>query len=480
MESSQVIAGHYRLVERIGSGGTGVVWRAIDERLGRVVAIKQIPIQPSLPDSERELIRQRAIREARNASKLQHPNAIVFFDITESNGDPCLVMEYFEGKSMSQILARRSRLPLSEVAQIGRQAAAALAAAHKAGLVHRDVKPGNILIDDHGKVKITDFGISKAVGDTTLTATGLVSGTAAYIPPEIARGAEPTPASDVFGLGATLFHALEGEPPYGLKENPLAILYAAANGQVSTPHRAGPATDLMTALLDPDPRNRPSMQETENALAQFVNAGPVKATATQVMPTQRTAHIQQPIPVGRPIANAGYATPREPYPVVKPKRRTGLGYLAAVIAVLVALGGVIWGISNLDGGIAGLGLGNGTEQTDDLGKTESDGTVNGGAAATLIDSFYTNLISGSSTIAQSWDMLTPAAQKVYGSQDEFVTYWKAHGVTNYRNIQVPSPNQSDGSIDVTLASLTAGGTTKSLTFHIVMKSGKMLIDSDTR
>jgi hypothetical protein len=281
-------------------------------------------------------------------------------------------------------------------------------------------------------------------------------------------------------LGATLFHALEGEPPYGLKENPLAILYAAANGQVSTPHRAGPATDLMTALLDPDPRNRPSMQETENALAQFVNAGPVKATATQVMPTQRTAHIQQPIPVGRPSPTTGFATPREPYPVVKPKRRTGLGYLAAVIAVLVALGGVIWGISNLDGGISGLGLGNGSEQTEDLGKTPSEGNVNGGAAASLIDSFYSNLIAGSSTIAQSWDMLTPAAQNVYGSQDEFVTYWKAHGVTNYRNIQVPGPNAEDGSVDVTLASLTAGGTTKSLTFHVVLKDGKMLIDSDTR
>ena len=224
----------------------------------------------------------------------------MFFDITESGGDPCLVMEYFEGYSLSQVIARKRRLPLSEVAQIGKQAAAALAAAHKAGILHRDVKPGNILIDDHGRVKITDFGISKAIGDTTLTATGLVSGTAAYIPPEIARGAEPTPASDVFGLGATLFHMLEGEPPYGLKENPLAILYAAANGQVASPHRAGPATDLLTRILDSDPGARPSMAETEAALSQFVNAGPVKATATQVMPKQRPVDPVATAIVGRP------------------------------------------------------------------------------------------------------------------------------------------------------------------------------------
>lgn len=455
------------------------MWRAIDERLGRVVAIKQIPIQPSLPEREREVIRQRAVREARNASKLQHPNAIVFFDITESGGDPCLVMEYFEGHSLSQVIARRRRLPLSEVAQIGRQAAAALAAAHKAGILHRDVKPGNILIDDVGRVKITDFGISKAIGDTTLTATGLVSGTAAYIPPEIARGAEPTPASDVFGLGATLFHMLEGEPPYGLKENPLAILYAAANGQVASPHRAGPATDLLTRILDSDPAARPTMAETEYSLAQFIDAGPVKPTSTQVLPKQRPVDPVATAVVGRPQRSA-YVTPRQPMPVpIKPPRkpRRGAAYALVLVAVIAAILGVVYGVSQLG---EGGGFGDLTEQTaDELGQTPSEGTVSSNAAITQLENFYTNLIVGKNAAAQSWNLLTPAAQAVYGSEEEFVNFWTTNGVTRYAQIQVVGENP-DGSVTLSLATLSYGSTTKSMQLRFVMLDGQAKIDSETK
>ncbi|WP_415842939.1 serine/threonine-protein kinase, partial [Nocardia ninae] len=274
-----MIAEHYRLVERIGSGGTGVVWRAIDERLQRSVAVKQIHIKPSLPEAERDVVRQRAIREARNAARFQHPNAIVVFDITEHQGDPCLVMEYLKSNSLAGVLSTQGPLPLTQVARIGEQVASALIAAHDAGIVHRDVKPGNILLDDHGTVKITDFGISRAAGDVTLTETGLICGTAAYLAPEMARGADPTPASDVFALGATLFHALEGEPPYGANANPLAVLYAAANGQVSEPRNAGPATDFLLDLLSPEPQDRPTMRAALDHLAAFADAGPAPVTA---------------------------------------------------------------------------------------------------------------------------------------------------------------------------------------------------------
>ncbi|WP_442785330.1 serine/threonine-protein kinase [Amycolatopsis sp. H20-H5] len=245
----------------------GVVWRAVDVRLERSVAIKQILPQPGVSEAERDNMRQRAMREAKNAARFQHPNAIVVFDIAEYGGDPCLVMEYLAGPSLSAILAAEGTLPLGRVAHIGEQVASALVAAHRAGIVHRDVKPGNILIDEHGTAKITDFGISRAAGDMTLTQTGLIGGTPAYLAPELARGSDPVPSSDVFALGATLYQALEGQTPYGNTTNQLALLYAAANGQINPPQQAGAATALLMSLLRSEPEERPTMAEARDRLA---------------------------------------------------------------------------------------------------------------------------------------------------------------------------------------------------------------------
>ncbi|MFG1644837.1 serine/threonine-protein kinase [Amycolatopsis sp. NPDC049252] len=269
-----MIAGHYRLVEHIGSGAMGVVWRATDVRLERTVAIKQILPQPGVSETERDNMRQRAMREAKNAARFQHPNAIVVFDIAEHNGDPCLVMEYLNGPSLSTILSEEGTLPLGRIARIGEQVASALVAAHRAGIVHRDVKPGNILIDETGTAKITDFGISRAAGDMTLTATGLIGGTPAYLAPELARGADPVPSSDVFALGATLYQAIEGTTPYGNTTNQLALLYAAANGQINPPVQAGGATALLMSLLRSEPGERPSMAEARERLAALARTEP--------------------------------------------------------------------------------------------------------------------------------------------------------------------------------------------------------------
>ncbi len=267
IDTGQLIAGHYRLVEQIGSGAMGVVWRAIDVRLERSVAVKQILPQPGVSEAERDNMRQRAMREAKNAARFQHPNAIVVFDIAEHGGDPCLVMEYLNGPSLSAIIADEGTLPLGRVAKIGEQVASALVAAHRAGIVHRDVKPGNILIDEAGTAKITDFGISRAAGDMTLTQTGLIGGTPAYLAPELARGSDPVPSSDVFALGATLYQAIEGQTPYGNSSNQLALLYAAANGQINPPQQAGGATALLMSLLRTEPTERPSMAEARERLA---------------------------------------------------------------------------------------------------------------------------------------------------------------------------------------------------------------------
>ncbi|MDX3190058.1 protein kinase [Streptomyces sp. MN03-5084-2B] len=280
IDTGQLIAGHYRLVEHIGSGAMGVVWRATDVRLERTVAIKQILPQPGVSETERDNMRQRAMREAKNAARFQHPNAIVVFDIAEHNGDPCLVMEYLNGPSLSTILAEEGTLPLGRVARIGEQVASALVAAHRAGIVHRDVKPGNILIDETGTAKITDFGISRAAGDMTLTATGLIGGTPAYLAPELARGADPVPSSDVFALGATLYQAIEGTTPYGNTTNQLALLYAAANGQINPPVQAGGATALLMSLLRSEPGERPSMAEARERLAALARTEPGGQTAS--------------------------------------------------------------------------------------------------------------------------------------------------------------------------------------------------------
>jgi len=190
-------------MESVGSGGMGVVWRAEDERLARTVAVKQLLTHPGLSDEQAEEARRRAMREARTAARLQHRNAIAVFDVAEHDGNPWLVLEFLRSRSLSAVLAERGTLPSGEVARLGAQVASALAAAHEAGIVHRDVKPGNVLLDEDGLAKITDFGISRTMDDSTITQSGMVAGTPAYLAPEVARGAQPDRASDVFSLGAT-------------------------------------------------------------------------------------------------------------------------------------------------------------------------------------------------------------------------------------------------------------------------------------
>ncbi|WP_153033548.1 protein kinase [Amycolatopsis sp. YIM 10] len=256
MEPGAVIAGRYRLVSLIGRGAMGVVWLAHDDRLDRRVAVKQL-----LVDGEDAVAR--AMREGRNAGRLRHPNAVAVFDVAEHDGRPCLVMEYLPSRSLAGIAGLRPR----EVAAIGAQLAAALAAAHDAGIVHRDIKPDNVLITDDGTAKITDFGISRAEGEAAVTATGVLAGTPAYLAPEVARGREADKRSDVYSLGATLYAVLEGSPPFGVEENAIAMLHKVAGGTVTPPERAGELTGALLWLLHADPAARPSMTAAREALA---------------------------------------------------------------------------------------------------------------------------------------------------------------------------------------------------------------------
>ncbi|ONI83889.1 hypothetical protein ALI22I_36285 [Saccharothrix sp. ALI-22-I] len=265
-ESGGTVGGRYALVERIGSGAMGVVWRARDELLDREVAVKQLR-GPELSAEEAEVAGARAMREARNAARLQHPNAVAVFDVVVENDRPWLVMEYLPSHSLAGLLGERGRLSPAETARIGGQVAAALAAAHAAGIVHRDVKPSNVLIGHDGTVKLTDFGISRAAGDGTLTGSGMITGTPAYLAPEVARGEQPDTASDVFSLGATLYAATEGQAPYGASDNSFGLLYRAAAGRIEPPTGSGELTGLLTRMLDIDPEVRPTAAQAVELLA---------------------------------------------------------------------------------------------------------------------------------------------------------------------------------------------------------------------
>jgi len=260
-DHDRLIAGRYRLGEQIGVGAMGIVWRARDERLRRTVAVKQLLLQPGLDERQAAEARARAMREARIAARLQHQNVVIVYDVVEDGGAPWLIMEYVPSRSLAMVMRESGPLPPYQVADIGAQAAAGLAAAHANGVIHRDVKPGNVLLGDDGTVKITDFGISRAVDDAVLTATGLITGTPAYLAPELAKGGEPAPSSDVFALGSTLYAAVQGAPPFGFNENPLALLYIVANGTVSPPPNGGPLTPVLMRLLGTDPHDRPTMRQ---------------------------------------------------------------------------------------------------------------------------------------------------------------------------------------------------------------------------
>jgi serine/threonine protein kinase len=267
-DEGRLVAGRYRIIQRIGTGAMGAVWKAQDEVLARTVAIKQLLLQPSLESNDAEDARQRTMREGRIAARLHHPNAITVFDVvTDENNQPCLIMEYLNSTSLAEVLQARGTLPPPEVARIGAQVAAALKQAHAVGIVHRDIKPGNILLGGNGVVKITDFGISRAKDDVTVTKTGMIAGTPAYLAPEVAIGGNPGPESDIFSLGSTLYAACEGQPPFGLSENTLSLLHAVAAGQINPPRQSGPLASVLAVLLHPDIHHRPTAEESEELLS---------------------------------------------------------------------------------------------------------------------------------------------------------------------------------------------------------------------
>ncbi|MFC8626174.1 serine/threonine-protein kinase [Streptomyces anulatus] len=263
--SGELVGGRYRLAETIGQGGMGRVWRGRDETLHRDVAVNEVLIHTGVDGGQREVLLRRVMREARTAAGLNHPGIVTVHDVVEHNGAPAIVMEFVTGLSLAAMIRDRGRLPVDEVARIGTAVLDALTVAHEAGVVHRDVKPDNILISN-SRVVLTDFGIAGVLdGTMTLTGTGGAVGTPSFMAPEQLEGKRATSASDLWALGATLYNAVEGDRPFTART--LTALCVAILTHSPQPFRhAGPLADLLAGLLAKDPHQRPSAEHTIRAL----------------------------------------------------------------------------------------------------------------------------------------------------------------------------------------------------------------------
>src|ERR1700722_15806353 len=263
--TGRVIAGRYNLQHPIGRGAMGVVWRARDQILDREVAVKEVVISSLLGEEERRNAYQRTLREARTAARLSHRGLVAVYDVAEEDGRPWIVMELVPSRSLDQVLTVEGRLPSLRVARIGQQLLSALAAAHIAGVLHRDVKPSNVLIatDRTGtgwdeRAVLTDFGIAQFEGDPRLTQNGMVMGSPGFTEHERIRGGDATPASDLWSLGATLYAAVEGRGPYEQRGGAITTMSAIINEDAPVAAHAGRLAPVIEALLRRDPSSRPA------------------------------------------------------------------------------------------------------------------------------------------------------------------------------------------------------------------------------
>ncbi|AXB47008.1 hypothetical protein A4R43_34960 [Amycolatopsis albispora] len=260
-----MVAGRYRLRSVLGSGSMGTVWAAYDEFLHRPVAVKEVRLPPGVQVSQADELRERTLREARAIAVLSHPNVIILHDVARENGEPFVVMELLPSHSLATLMRDHGAFSTEQAAAIADAVAAALEAAHAAGITHRDVKPGNVLVAEDGRIKLTDFGIARNVSEATMTSTGMMLGSPAYIAPEVASGGEVTHAADLWGLGATIFAILEGRPPYDVNGDPLQTVTEVVHGKVPKP-KPGPLEPIIRGLMAKEPRKRLSLAEVRRRL----------------------------------------------------------------------------------------------------------------------------------------------------------------------------------------------------------------------
>ncbi|MEW1839311.1 serine/threonine-protein kinase [Nonomuraea angiospora] len=321
---AMMLAGRYSLMSQLGQGGMGTVWLAVDELLRQQVAVKEVRLPADLDEAARAELTERTLREARAAARLRsHPSIVTVHDVVMDSGRPWIVMELVNGRSLDRIVREDGPLPPAQAAWVGRHVLDALAAAHAMGVLHRDVKPGNVLLTQDGRVLLTDFGIATVAGDAALTQTGLLNGSPGYIAPERLRGEVDGPEADLWSLGATLYTAVEGRTAY-TGPNAAAVMAAVLLHEPAPPQRGGALTPVLAALLEKEPQRRcPPAQAA--AWLQAVAQGEVPAD-TRPTARRRTAATarRRPASTGRRFAVVG-------------------GALA--LALSLTAGAVIWGMT---------------------------------------------------------------------------------------------------------------------------------------
>jgi serine/threonine protein kinase len=491
-EADARIGGRYRLGRQLASGGMGTVWQGWDERLQRPVAVKRLHVQPGLTDTERDVAVKRVMREARLTARLHHPSAVQVFDVVDEGDSPCLIMQYVPSHSLQEIVRENGPLPPDEVARIGTQVAAALAAAHRAGIVHRDVKPGNVLIAEDGTAKITDFGISRAFDDITLTSTGMVTGTPAFLAPEVARGAASDFASDVYSLGATLYMAVEGNPPFGTDQNPMAVLHRVASGASDPPTRSGPLTPMLNTMMSPDAARRPSMVDVANTLPSLhaVTHDPPPSSATQVVTRQRPpTRAAAPVAPGDTLAFSAPppASRPAPPPEDRQRHRSWLPIVAAVIAVALGTVLAIVLLNRTGDGHRASGstssappsASQSTSRTPSTRASPSSSIQNGPPtnqelANAVVD--YFNLVPGN--LDAGWARLTPHFQSTKAqNRQTYDNFWNSLERVDVSNANGEPPNGATATL--TYHYKDGRVVTEQTRFRFVRQDGVLKIDGES-
>jgi eukaryotic-like serine/threonine-protein kinase len=295
--STRVIGGRYVVLAELGRGGMGVVWRAEDRVMGRHVAVKELHLPVALSPDERRLFRERLLREARTAGRLSSPGIVTVYDVITDAGVDHIVMELIEARTLAEVVAARGPLDERAALPVAQQLVGALRAAHDNGVVHRDVKPSNVMLGDDGRVKLTDFGIAQAADDPRLTTTGSIIGSPGYLAPERLAGEEASPASDMWALGSTLYYALTGRAPFDRETTP-ATIAAVLHAEVPTLRTRNPLGHVLAGLMQRDPRARLTGAQAAALLAADATT-PVQGFAgTHPLPAKPRAGWRLPVVIG--------------------------------------------------------------------------------------------------------------------------------------------------------------------------------------
>ncbi len=358
-DTTTLLAGRYQLEDVIARGGMGTVWRGTDSRLRRPVAIKEVVVTGAGDDAQRRAARVRCLREAHAAARVNHPSVVAVYDVVEENDRLYLVMELVDAPTLTEVVAAHGPLAPPAAAELGLRLADALHAAHTEGIVHRDLKPSNVLIPGQRRLaKLADFGIAATIHDPRITASGLIIGSPSFMAPEQAQGLPASPATDLWGLGTTLYFAVEGVSPFA-RDSTMATVHAVVHEPPRPPERAGPLSPLIVALLAKEPGNRLPLAEVRTQLADVREGrteteGAVDATVavpvaddpagTAVLPSAAVAAAGSP--AAPPAVRPPHVSERRSH---VGRRRLAVALVAVAVVVVVAL--AAWAVeAGRDGG----------------------------------------------------------------------------------------------------------------------------------